>query len=86
MIKVLFFQASWCNPCKAFGPIVDRTMSQFSDVDYQKVDAEASRDLAQRYSITSVPTLVFEKNGTQVARKTGAMPQTELTKLIQSYK
>lgn len=86
MLRLIYFSASWCGPCKTFGPTVDRTMSQFSDVDYQKVDVDSSKELAQHYSISSVPTLVFERNGMQIARKSGALSQVELTKLIQSYK
>lgn len=86
MLRLLYFTATWCAPCRAFGPIIDRTMSQFSDVDFQKVDVDSSKELAQRYSISSVPTLVFERNGMQIARKSGALSQVELTKLIQSYK
>lgn len=86
MLRLLYFTATWCAPCRAFGPIVDRTMSQFSDVDFQKVDVDSSKDLSQRYSITSVPTLVFEKNGMPIARKSGAVSASELAKLIESYK
>lgn len=86
MLRLLYFTATWCSPCRAFGPIVDRTMSQQSDVDYQKIDVDYSKDLAQRYAINSVPTLVLERNGTQIARKSGAMSQSDLSKLIESYK
>ena len=87
MLRVLYFTASWCGPCKTFGPIVDRVVSQFSNIDYQKIDIDSSRDIsAHRYSISSLPTIVIEKDGSQVARKSGAMTPSELIRLIESYK
>ena len=86
MLRIVYFTASWCAPCRVFGPTVDRVLSQFSDVDYQKVDVDSSRDISQRYSISSVPTIVIERNGSQIARKSGAMTASDLTKLIESYK
>lgn len=86
MLRLLYFTATWCGPCKSFGPIADRVLSQFSDVDYQKIDVDSSAELTQKYSIVSVPTIILEKNGMQVARKSGAMTQSDLTKFIESYK
>lgn len=86
MLRVIYFTASWCGPCKVFGPTVDRVISQTSNIEYQKVDVDASHDTVQRYSISSVPTLVFEKNGMPIARKSGAVSASELAKLIESYK
>jgi thioredoxin 1 len=86
MLKVLFFQASWCMPCKSFGPIVDEVVSNQGGVTYQKVDIDSSPDLVNKYGITSVPTLVLEKNGSVVARSTGAKSKAQLTSFVDSYK
>jgi thioredoxin len=86
MLRVLYFTASWCGPCKIFGPTVDRVMSQYSNVGYQKIDVDASANLIQSYNVSSVPTIVIEKNGAQVVRKTGAMSETDLSRLIESHK
>lgn len=86
MLRLLYFTATWCAPCRAFGPIADRVLSEFSDIDYQKIDVDSSPELTQKYFITSVPTLIVEKNGILLDRKSGAMSQLELTKFIQSHK
>lgn len=86
MLRLLYFTATWCGPCRAFGPVADRVLSQFSDVDYQKIDVDSSPELTQKYFITSVPTLVLEKNGMLLERKSGAMSQSDLVKFIESHK
>lgn len=86
MLKVLFFQAGWCRPCKAFEPIVDSVASSYNGVSYQKIDIDSSPDLVNRYGITSVPTVILEKDGAVVARRSGASSQSDFARFVESHK
>lgn len=86
MLKVLKFSASWCGPCKVFSPIFNEVRSQMSDVSFAEVDVDQSSDLAIKYGIRGVPTLIIEKDGQVVDRKSGVLQNQALTQLINSYK
>jgi thioredoxin 1 len=81
MKKLLFFGASWCNPCKAMKPVVAELQAGGLDVEYIDVGSEDER--AEKYKVTSIPTfVVLGEDGTQVGRETGAMPKAKLEALI----
>lgn len=83
MITVKYFTAPWCGPCKMFGPVFDATMQQ-TGTQYTKIDVDSNRDLAFSYNVSSVPTIIFEKDGEVVKRHTGVMSQMQLTSLLGS--
>ena len=67
------FWAQWCGPCKAMAPIYERVCSEFEpDVRCLKVDTEREPELAARYGIRSIPTLVLFRKGV-IARQAAAM-------------
>jgi thioredoxin 1 len=72
-------------PCKAFAPVFDSVMSE-TGVSYNKIDAQVSPDLALQYNVTSVPTLIFEKDGTVVHRHTGVMSRIQLVDIINKFR
>jgi thioredoxin 1 len=86
MLRILYFTANWCAPCRAFGPIVDSVASSYNGVSYQKIDIDSSPDLVNRYGITSVPTILLEKDGAVVARRSGASSQSDFARFIESHK
>jgi thioredoxin 2 len=69
------FWAEWCGPCKAMAPAYAQA-AQALEPEFRllKVDTEAAPELAQRYQIRSIPTLMLFKGGREVARTSGAMP------------
>jgi thioredoxin 1 len=67
-----------------FSPVFEQVMSS-TGTNYQKLDAEQSKDLATQYNITGVPTLVFEKDGSIVHRHTGVMSRPQLEKTVQQF-
>ena len=77
--------ATWCGPCKMMGPVVDKIADEYDGkVLVGKVDADEEMELAQRFSITSIPTLIFFKNGVEVDRKVGVLPEAAIKKILDS--
>jgi len=60
MKKILFFNASWCGPCKQMKPHIDELISEGYQI--QDVDIDRNKDLAEQYNVRSVPTLVVDGN------------------------
>jgi len=72
-VMVDFF-AAWCNPCKAFAPVLSETVRAYGGAYLlAKVDVDANKKLAQQYNIQSMPTILIFKNEECVHRFTGAM-------------
>lgn len=75
----------WCGPCKMLAPVIDELAREYDGkVKITKLDADESPDIAARYSILSVPTLLFFKNGEIVDTQTGLIPKQELKSKIDS--
>lgn len=77
------FYADWCMPCKMIAPMISQLASEYegrAKVGKLNVDEEA--ELAGKYNIISIPTLLVFKGGEVVKQKTGAVPKQELEKLI----
>ncbi|MEC9476638.1 MAG: thioredoxin [Planctomycetota bacterium] len=77
---MLDFSATWCGPCKTLEPIVEQLASEFSDkgVKVGKVDIDQAPDLAVKFGIQGVPTLLFFKDGEVVDRMSGAQPKPNI--------
>ena len=75
--------ATWCGPCKMMGPVVDKLAEEYDGrVLVGKVDADEEMDVAQKLGVISIPTLVFFKNGVEIARKVGLTPEKEIRKIL----
>ena len=74
------FWADWCQPCKTIGPIVEQLATEFEGAArIGKVDVDGNQLLAERFAITSIPTLLFFRNGEVVDRVVGVVPKRDLT-------
>lgn len=81
---VLFdFYADWCGPCRRQGPILEDLKKKMGDrVDIRKIDVDANMDLANKYGIRVVPTLIIEKDGRVVHTLEGVTSAESLEKML----
>ena len=84
MVKVKRFTASWCQPCRQLAPLFDQLQSEYPNVSFETIDVDMSPDPVQHYMITSVPTVIIEKNGQLAQRYVGINPKTSYSNTIKS--
>ena len=81
MKQILYFTASWCGPCRMLGPIMESVKGQ---VNFSKLDVDAEQDLAVKYKVRSVPTLVLVENGVEKNRLVGVHQAPEILNFYNS--
>ncbi len=70
-VVVKKFSATWCGPCRSLAPVMNEIKGQFSNVKFEEYDVDNEVDEVMKYNVTSVPTIIIEKNGEVVDRFTG---------------
>ena len=79
---LLDFWASWCGPCQMVSPIVDEIAAERSDIKVCKINVDEQPELAARFGIMSIPTLVVMKNGKVVNQAVGARPKAQILAML----
>ena len=79
------FWAEWCGPCKMIAPLLEEAASEYADkMSIVKLNVDESPNIAQKFGIRSIPTLMLFKDGAVQAQKLGAMSKSQLTEFLDS--
>lgn len=79
---LLDFWASWCGPCRMVAPTIEEIANERSDIKVCKVNVDEQPELAGRFGIMSIPTLVVMKNGKVTNQAMGARPKSQILALL----
>ena len=80
------FYASWCGPCRVMSPLIDKLERKYDDkINVLKIDVDDEEDLASKYKIHTVPSLMMFKNGEIVWHGVGIQSQSMLEKVIKQF-
>lgn len=79
---LLDFWAEWCGPCRMMSPVVDEIAEERSDIKVGKINVDAQQELAAKFGIMSIPTLVVMKEGKIVNQSVGAGPKSRILAML----
>ncbi len=76
------FWATWCGPCKMLSPVVDEVAEENDDIKVCKVNVDDEGELAIKFGVMSIPTLVVMKDGEEVKRSVGVISKSEILDMV----
>lgn len=79
-IKILYYSAPWCQPCRMFGPIMDEVAKEYN---VKKINIDEDNILTEKYGVMSIPTLVILKDGKEFKRLQGVQSKKDIVSLLQ---
>ena len=80
------FWATWCGPCRMLSPVIEELAAEEPAIKFCKVNVDDEPGLAAQFGVSSIPTLIFSKNGALTGRTVGFRPKAELLELIDGIK
>ena len=81
---LLDFYADWCGPCRMVSPIVDEIAAENPQYTIGKINVDEEQELAEKFGVFSIPTLVVLKNGNLVSQAAGARPKAHIIAMLES--
>lgn len=72
------FWATWCGPCQAVGPIIEEIAAEKTEIKVGKINVDDYPELAAKFRVMSIPTLILVKNGVEADRAVGARPKEQI--------
>jgi thioredoxin 1 len=85
-LSVVDFWAEWCGPCRAIGPVIEDLSKEYDGkVNIGKVNVDVNPSISMDYGITSIPAILFFKNGQVVDKLVGAQPKGNFVKKIEAH-
>ena len=76
------FYADWCAPCKMLSPIIEQVAEENNDIKVVKINVDELQEIAIKYEVMSIPTLVVIKNGQEVNRSVGFVSKSQILELV----
>ena len=84
-ITVVDFYAEWCGPCKMLTPVLEQISAEVnSNVEFVKINLDENLPLAREYGVTTIPTLIFLKDGKELERTVGFVPKDKIKDIIEN--
>jgi len=81
-LTLVDFYAEWCGPCKMLSPIIEEVAVELNDLKIIKVNVDEHGDIAQKYGVMSIPTLILFKDGNEIDKSIGFMPKEDMIEFI----
>jgi thioredoxin 1 len=79
------FYGTWCAPCKMINPIIKEIAETYDNLNICKIDVDENTEIAAKYGVRSIPTLLIFKDGEIVKRQNGALPKSKIVDLFKDY-
>ena len=84
-LMLVDFWAEWCGPCQMLGPVIESLAEQYEGkAVVGKVNTDEEGELAMRYTVTGIPTVIFFKDGKEIDRKVGVMPPDAFVQVLEA--
>jgi thioredoxin 1 len=81
--SVIDFYADWCGPCKTMAPEFNKASEEIKGVNFGKVNIDGNQDIAMRFQVMSIPTIIFFKREEQIDRHTGPLNMEQIKERVE---